>query len=108
MSKAESLNNDLQALGGLIAKAHDLVQAGELIDLTPLEPQVLEICSQIEELPATEGQTVKSRLIALIDDFNRLGHAIEDKLGEVKGSLGQSAGRRQALSAYGQHVSGKK
>ena len=108
MSNAESLNNDLQAIGGLIAKAHDLVQAGETIDLAPLEPQVLDICSQIEGLPATEGQAVKPRLIALIDNFNRLSQAIEDKLGEVKDSLGQTAGRRQAISAYGQHESGKK
>ena len=108
MRNADSLNNDLLTVGGLIAKARALVQAGEIIDLAPLEPQVLDICSQIEVLPATEGQAVKPRLIALIDDFNNLSRAIEDKLAEVKDSLGQSAGRRQAISAYGQHVSGKK
>ena len=43
---------------------------------------------------------MQPRLLALIDDLGRLGRSIERALTELKGEMGEIAGRRHAVTAY--------
>lgn len=91
---------ELQAVGGVIARAEAGLAAGSLLDLAPLESLIDDLCRRIEGLPAAEGRKMQPKLLALIDDFGRLGGAIETKMAELKAEMGEAAGRRVAVSAY--------
>lgn len=106
MTAAGDLLRDIKTLTGLLEQAHSELETGNLIDLGPLEPQVDEICHRVAQLPAGEGETIRPRLLALIDDLGQLGALIEARMTELKDVLGQ-AERNRARSAYARGDSGQ-
>ncbi len=91
---------DLEALGGIIARAEAALAADTLVDISPLEGFIEDVCQRIEGLPAAEGRIVQPRLLALVDDFGRLGRSIEKKMAELNSQMGETTGRQRAVSAY--------
>jgi len=106
MTAAGDLLRDIKTLTGLLARAQSEIESGNLIDLGALEPQVDEICQRVGQLPAGEGETIRPRLLALIDELGRLGALIEARMAELKDVLGQ-AERNRARSAYARGDSGQ-
>jgi hypothetical protein len=100
MTASHEIMAELQAVGGVIARAEAGLAAGALFDLAPLEGLIEDLCHRIEGLSAAEGRRVQPELLALVDDFGRLGRAIESKMAELKAEMGDAAGRRAAVSAY--------
>jgi len=100
MTIAGDLLRDIKNLSGLLERAQGELENGTLIDLEPLEPRVEDICQRVAQLPAGEGETIRPRLLALIDDLGRLGKTIENRMTELKDVLGQAADRNRALDAY--------
>lgn len=107
MTIAGDLLRDIKNLSGLLERAQSELENGTLIDLEPLEPQVEDICQRVGQLPAGEGETVRPRLQALIDDLGRLGTTIETRMAELKGAIGQAGDRNRALGAYTRSGSGQ-
>ncbi|MCH8997689.1 MAG: hypothetical protein IID48_05410 [Proteobacteria bacterium] len=99
---------ELQALGGVIARAQAELAADTLLDLSSLEGDIEDLCCRIEGLPAEDGRYVQPRLVAIIDDFGRLERSLEAKMEELKGQMGDPAGRQRAHSAYSQNAEPKK
>ena len=91
---------DLDAAGGIIARTEADLAAGAVLDLAPLETHIHELCARIEDLPPGEGRVLQPKLLALADDFGRLGQSIEAMMSEVKAEMGEAAGRQRAASAY--------
>ncbi len=106
MSQSSELMTDLDAVGGIIARAEADLAAGAILDLSPLEGHIEELCTRIEgldpgaDLAPGEGLALQSKLLALADNFGRLGRSIEAMMGEVKAEIGGVSGRQRAASAY--------
>ena len=91
---------DMDAVGDIIARTEADLAAGKVLDLAPLESHIQELCARIEGLPPGDGRALQPKLLALADDFGRLGRSIEAMMGEVKAEMGQVSGRQRAASAY--------
>ncbi len=104
MTSSAGIMVELQALGGIIARAQAELAADSLLDLSSLEGDIDDLCCRIEELPAEDGRRVQPRLVAIIDDFGRLGQSIEAKMEELKSQIGDAAGRRLAHNAYSKNT----
>jgi|GEM_PF-3422469 len=104
MRKTDDLGGMIQALSGVVARAHGELDAGNLVDLTAIEAGVSELCAQAATLPSppsTDNDWLRSRLLVLMDDFGHLSRAIEARLSELKQELDKTGGRQNALRAYG-------
>ncbi len=108
MTSSAEIMVELQALGGVIARAQAELAADSLVDLSSLEGHIEDLCCRIEGLPAEDGRCVQPRLVAIIDDFGRLGQSIEAKMEELKSQMGDTAGRRLAHSAYSKNAEPEK
>ncbi len=108
MTSSAEIMVELQALGGVIARAQAELAADSLVDLSSLEGHIEDLCCRIEGLPAEDGRCVQPRLVAIIDDFGRLSRSIEAKMGELKSLMGDPAGRRLAHSAYSKNAEPEK
>ncbi len=108
MTSSAEIMVELQALGGVIARAQAELAADSLLDLSSLEGDIEDLCCRIEGLPAEDGRYVQPRLVAIIDDFGRLGRSIEAKMEELRGLMGDTAGRRLAHSAYSKNAEPEK
>ena len=101
MRKSNDLGGLMQALSGVVARARSELDAGNLVDLTAIEAGVSELCAQATALPSSDDESVRPRLLTLMDDFGYLSRAIEARLDELKQELDKSGGRQNALRAYG-------
>ena len=100
MSHSSEIMADLNAVDGVIARAEADLAAGAILDLSPLESRIEEICARIEGLPPGEGGALQAKLLALADTFGHLGRSIEATISEVKAEMGDVSGRQRAASAY--------
>ena len=91
---------DLDAVGDVIARTEADLAAGAILDLAPLESHIQELCTRIEGLPPGEGRALQPKLLALADDFGRLGQSIEAMMSELRAEMGEVSGRQRAASAY--------
>lgn len=101
MSDPNGLEALVQTLSGVIARARTEVEAGNLVDLTAVEAAVNELCGDATALSPSDGNSLRPRLLALMDDFGHLSRSIETRLVEIKRELGNTGGRQNALRAYG-------
>ena len=101
MTATDQLGQDLKGLGTALARAEAEVAAGNLIDLTPLEARVGELCARLSGLSPAQAETLRPRMLALFDDFDRLTRTIETNLEEVRHALGGTTSRKRAIGAYG-------
>lgn len=100
MSPCSEIMAELDAVGGQIARAEADLAAGAVLDLGSMERHITELCTRIQGLPPGEGRALQPKLLALADDFGRLGRSIEAMMSEVSAEMGEVSGRQRAASAY--------
>ena len=101
MSDINGLEAMAQTLSGVLARARKELEAGNLVDLTDVEAAVNELCGNATALSPSDGNSLRPRLLVLMDDFGHLSRSIEARLVELKHELGNTSGRQNALRAYG-------
>jgi len=100
MNQNSDIMADLDAVGGLVARAESKLAVGVVLDLSPLESLVESVCARIESLPPGEGRHLQPELLALADAFGRLGQSIETAMDDVKAEVGEIPARRRAAGTY--------
>ena len=100
MNVTANISAELDAIGGIVARASSELEAGAIVELNPLEGRVDALCRRIETLPANEGRVFQARLLALVDDLGRLGQLIDGKLADLKVEMQAATGRQMAANAY--------
>ncbi len=100
MNQNSDIMADLDAVGGLVARAESELAVGVVLDLSPLESLVESLCARIESLPPGEGRHLQPELLALADAFGRLGQSIETAMDDVKAEVGEIPARRRAAGTY--------
>jgi hypothetical protein len=101
MSAQNDLGSLMQSLSGVVARARGELDTGNLVDLSAIEAGVNALCAQATTLSPSDSNSVRPRMLALLDDFGHLSRAIEGRLAELKQELDKSGGRQNALRAYG-------
>lgn len=101
MSEKNGLSGLVQALSGVVARARMELEAGNLVDLTSIEAAVNDLCGEATTLSPDDGNWLRPRLLALMDDFGHLSQSIETRMADLKRELDDTGGRQNALRAYG-------
>lgn len=96
-----TLDQSVEAVRGLISRAHHDIAAGAIVDLAPLETRVQDLCQAIAALPRDEGARYRDTLIVLMDDLGTLSAQVQTGLDALSAELGSASKRRSAVSAYG-------
>ena len=91
----------IERLSGLVEATRRLVADGHLVDLRTLESRIDEVCGALRLLPTAAADEIKTTLVALIDDLNRLDETIRRNQAETAEHLEGTAARRRATAAYG-------
>ena len=92
---------EIERLSGLVEATRRLVADGHLVDMRTLESRIDEVCGALRTLPNAAAGEIKTALVALIDDLNRLDQAIRRSHAEAAEHLEGPAARRRATAAYG-------
>ena len=101
MSTRDTLVNEIESIGAVIRHARAALDAGQLIDVSPLEARVDKLCRSLAEVTAEDVAHLRNGVLALIDDFGQLAGMIDARLGDLRKDLAETSGRTRALSAYG-------
>ena len=101
MSTRDTLVNEIQSIGAVIRHARAGLDAGELIDVSPLEARVDKLCRSLGEAAADDAAHLRGGVLALIDDFGQLAGLIDARLADLRKDLADTGGRTRAVSAYG-------
>lgn len=101
MTTSDDLMAALGRLDGQVARARHDLASGAILDLSPLERQVSELCAGIRGLPAEQARPFASRLLALFTELEALGDQIKQGRDALAAELGELGKRRSAVSAYG-------
>ncbi|MEW5703026.1 MAG: hypothetical protein AB1781_00315 [Pseudomonadota bacterium] len=88
------------AMGYIQATRHALEKGGE-VDLRPLEMKIERFCKALHEAPPDRRETMKKRVIGLIDDLDRLAEELRGQYAELGERLSKMSRHEQALGAYG-------
>ena len=68
MTSSAEIMVELQALGGIIARAQADLAADSLLDLSSLEDDIEDLCCRNAGRPAEDGRYVQPPLVAIIHD----------------------------------------
>ena len=101
MSATEEIMGEIGHAAGLIDAFRQTASAGNAIDLSGLDSLVETLCASIATLPAADRNPLKSKLLALIDDLNRLVEILETQQQGASDELKGISSRHRAVSAYG-------
>ena len=100
MSQNSDIMADIDAVGGIVARAESDLAVGVVLDLSLLESLVESLCARIESLPPGEGRHLQTKLLALADAFGQLGQSIETAMDDVKAEVGEISAPRRAVGTY--------
>ena len=100
MTATETLTRELSGVSAIIAAARGLVNDGQAVNLQPLEAEMRRLCAAIESVPRAEAQNLEPRLLALIDELDRLFTVISCKRDALKSEFNDLTLRDRAVSAY--------
>lgn len=107
MTNEAGIGGELQeTLGYIQAARHALEQGGE-VDLKPLEGKIEQFCEALHEVPPEQRESMKKRVIALIDDLDNLAADLRVQYAELSDRLGKMSSHRQALGAYSNNTADK-
>ncbi|MCE2510730.1 MAG: hypothetical protein J4G10_07125 [Alphaproteobacteria bacterium] len=108
MTNETGIGGELQeALGYIQAARHALKQGGE-VDLKPLEGKIERFCEALNEVPSEQRESMKKRVIALIDDLDHLAEDLRTQYDELSERLSKMSSHRKVLDAYGNRTPDKK
>ena len=100
MSTAEILVNEIRSIGAVIREARSALEAGQLIDVSPLESRVDELCRALAGSAAEDGVRLRDNVRALIAEFDQLAGMIEARLTGLKTAPSGDEDPVRAASAY--------
>jgi len=100
MTRTEALTRDLSGVSSVITAARGMVSDGKAINLQPLEAEMRRLCAAIEGIPRDDARSLEPRLLALIDELDKLFSAIASRRASLKEQLNDLALRDRAANAY--------
>jgi hypothetical protein len=100
MTQAEILTRELTGISAIITAARGMVNDGKSVNLQPLEAEMRRLCASIESIPRTEAQVLEPRLLALIDDLDKLFNAISGRRATLQQQIKDLSLHDRALNAY--------
>jgi hypothetical protein len=100
MTQAEVLTRELTGISAIISAARGMVHDGKSVNLQPLEAEMRRLCASIEVMPRTEAQALEPRLLALIDELDKLFNAISGRRAALQEQIKDLSLRDRAVSAY--------
>jgi hypothetical protein len=100
MTQTETLTREITGISAIIAAARGIVHDGKAVNLQPLEAEMRRLCSSIEGIPRNDARSLEPRLLALIDELDKLFNAITQKRDTLKGELKDLSLRDRAVNAY--------
>jgi len=101
MNATEEIVGEISHAAGLIDGFRQSAAAGNSVDLSGLDSLVETLCATIVTLPPAERDPLKSSLLVLIDDLNRLVEILEPQQNDASEELKGVSSRHRAVSAYG-------
>ena len=101
MTAEAELAEELERIDGLVARARNDLADGAILDLSPLEQRVAQLCAGIHSLPIEQGRGFTPRLTALLADLGSLGGEIKEGRDALSKALDGQGKRRSAVNAYG-------
>ncbi len=104
----QSILQELQSLNDLVVAARDIVSAGRVIDLDPVQKEVERICDDIKQLPPRESANLKPALVSLIDDLGKLTEDMKTCHAELKSQLENLASHSTVAATYAKSQSKRK
>lgn len=100
MTQTETLTREITGIAAIIAAARGIVNDGKAVNLQPLEAEMRRLCASIEGIPRTDAHSLEPRLLALIDELDKLFTAITSKRDALKEELKDLSLRDRAANAY--------
>ena len=101
MTTLTKVRSGLDQANAAVGAAQTLLEQGRVIDLSGLETHVETLCSDIGTLPPEDRTTLKTSLVTLIDELNRLAADIESRNRVITEELHDNGARQRAVTAYG-------
>ncbi|MBK18600.1 MAG: hypothetical protein CMM52_07170 [Rhodospirillaceae bacterium] len=101
MTGIAELNAELEQASGVINAFRDHAAQGNGLDLSDLDAKIKALCETIVELPPSERQAFKAKLISLTDDLDRLVETLTKQHREIAEDIQSVTSRQRAASAYG-------
>jgi hypothetical protein len=96
----ESLNRRLLSAATVVSEARLTVERGNFVNLSGLEAEADAICKELAKIPSGEGEGLKSALVGLADDLDRLTGALAAAHKKLAKEIGALGNRRRAAKAY--------
>lgn len=90
----------LARIEGRLAAARAALEGDGLADLGGLDDDMAALRALAADLPAGRANRLQPRLLALLEEFDRLADRLRAGLDRLGRDLGQTGKRRQAFSAY--------
>jgi hypothetical protein len=100
MTQTETLSREITGISAIIAAARGIVSDGKAVNLQPLEAEMRRLCASIEGIPRNDARNLEPRLLALIDELDRLFNAIAHKRDSLKDEIRDLSLRDRAVNAY--------
>jgi hypothetical protein len=100
MTHTETLTRELTGISAIIAAARGMVKDGKAVNLQPLEAEMRRLCASIEVVPRADARNLEPRLLAVIDELDKLFSAITNKRDSLKNELQDISLRDRAVTAY--------
>jgi len=94
------LKRRLRAAAVVVDAARQALSQGGMVDLSGLETEVEDICHHIANVPPEEGHELKTALIVLADDLDRLSVDLSKMHRELAAEIDDTDTRQQAAMAY--------
>jgi hypothetical protein len=104
MTQADILTREIAGVSAIITAARGMVNDGKAVNLQPLEAEMRRLCAAVETMPRTDSSLLEPRLLALIDELDKLFNAIASQHSELKSELADLALRDRAANAYATRV----
>jgi len=91
----------LTELNENVSAAKLRIAAGQLIDISAIEDEVVHLCTTAAELPRHEGKTLRGAMIALLAEVESLQKELVRALNEIADELTHLGRRQRATSTSG-------
>lgn len=108
MNETEQVIQQLDAAAAIVAGARQVLADGRAVDLAGLDQRIAGLCEAARMLPEPAAGGLKPRLVALLDDVDRLAADVEAQRALLTKALGSLAARRHAVAAYGKSATHRK
>ncbi len=100
MTKSADITRRMDALAALMPIFRKAVENDQVIELDDFHQQVDLLCQDILTLSSRETESLKPRLIALVDEIAALETLIMERRSSIESQLLKNEESRQVTAAY--------